>query len=416
MESPNLANYGIILLDLHYRMNVFESEIANEYLVISLPTMKLSRSHIESCLKDSKLNRDQFQLDDENLSGLDLSGLDLSGVSFRRTNLIGTNLCGATLTEAVLTNSDLSDAKLITANLFKANLAAANLDRANLMAANLEKANLTDSKCNEANFIIASLRNATLDGGNFEQAHLNGTDFRGCILSNINLDGIFYNHLTKWPDGFDPKLAKGRYNKDIDRKLSELYRIYNSALVSRNTVSSISFKVPETFRSKRARIRTLEYVGEQIKARESEWDIVRKMELRSDTGKELQCAFIEWLKVLEKLAFSKIKEERLALKQQKNHLEAVLWESYIKHKDSFPLPVLYSCKWFTSGKQDDVIIKYQTLRSFISKKQFIRFHEKCCREFYNDNVCTYRMLVMLLIILMLAVAFVSIFFWPGNLK
>lgn len=378
--------------------------------------MKFSRSQIELYLNNSKVSGNQLQLDNEDLSGLDLSGLDLSGVSFRRTNLTGTNLCGAILTNAVLTDSNLTEANLITANLFNANLATSYLDRANLMAANLERTNLTDAKCNESNFIVASLRNAILNGAIFKRAHLNGTDFRGCNFKNADLDGAFYNHFTEWPDNFDAQSFKGKYSRDVDPKLSELYKIYFSVLMPRNPTSSVSENVLETSRSKQARMRKLQYFEEQIKVRESEWDIVRQVELKSDTGKELERAFADWLKVLDKLACSKSKDERSVLNQQKGHLEAILWESYIKHKEAFPLPVLYSCKWLPSELPNSINVEYRTLQRFTSKQQFFRLHEKCYHESRCVENYTRWIFGSLFIILIVVIAILVISFGLGSVN
>jgi hypothetical protein len=97
-----------------------------------------------------------------NLNGADLSGLDLNGANLMGADLVETNLSGANLSEAMLGGADLRR---------------------------------------------ANLRGATLAGAGLVKADLREVDLSQADLSEAVLRGAKYNHMTRWPAGFDPASA-----------------------------------------------------------------------------------------------------------------------------------------------------------------------------------------------------------------
>lgn len=129
-----------------------------------------------------------------------LRSSDLSGSTWWRIDLNNYNLNGYTLRSASFPESDLIGANLVGADLTKARFRGANLTRANLKQATLRGADLT--ACILAH---AKLQSADLSGAKLKQAVLAGADLSGAKMTGIDLKRSFYDHMTKWPTGFDPK-------------------------------------------------------------------------------------------------------------------------------------------------------------------------------------------------------------------
>jgi hypothetical protein len=110
---------------------------------------------------------------------VDVTGSCLAGVMVFPAHLKGAILRQSDLTKAILPRSDLREAIMWSANFTGANLRSADLSDANLV-------------------------DADLDGADLSGANLNGADLRTETIAYANLDGIFYDPSTKWPDGFSP--------------------------------------------------------------------------------------------------------------------------------------------------------------------------------------------------------------------
>lgn len=169
--------------------------------------------------------------------------------TFSGANLLGANLAGINLVEANLKNVDLKFANLERADLFLANLRGADLGGANLKwakpwCANFEGAFLFLADLTGASLLMANLAGANLVGANLEgadlleasfmganlgEANLKGADLGKANLTEVNLRGAnlseaLYDHNTRWPDDFDPKLVGAVNGDELNEKEWEEWR------------------------------------------------------------------------------------------------------------------------------------------------------------------------------------------------
>jgi uncharacterized protein YjbI with pentapeptide repeats len=179
-------------------------------------------------------------LEGANLRGADLAGIDLGhpdwthpdnielfvclgGADLREANLTSANLSfvdftGANLNGANLSNANLKRAQFDHANLSEVNLSGANLEIAWLQYTNLRKANLSGANLDCAHLDSAKLDGVILRGAILTQVNLSDTDLRNTDLRDVNMERVYYNDSTQWPDGFDP-VASGAiliYHDDSD--------------------------------------------------------------------------------------------------------------------------------------------------------------------------------------------------------
>ncbi|HEY9825842.1 MAG TPA: pentapeptide repeat-containing protein [Stenomitos sp.] len=124
------------------------------------------------------MNRTQIQekyaAGDRNFQEFDLSGVDLSGLDLRHADFRGSDLYGAKLMDSLLTNANLSG----NTNLAYADLRGSDLSHSNLSGANLE----------------------------------------GARLEGTITQGIIYSSTTKFPVGFDPRIAGAISIQEIERQ------------------------------------------------------------------------------------------------------------------------------------------------------------------------------------------------------
>ncbi|MBF6298828.1 pentapeptide repeat-containing protein [Nocardia amamiensis] len=163
-----------------------------------------------TCLSGMQLNAANLtrtELRYANLTQADLAFANLVGVQFDGANLTRAHLGGADVScakdsDGVWSCASLDEANLTEAHLADAHLTAATFVRANLADADLARANLTD-----ANLLGANLTGANLVGADLTNAQL--TDrFTGTGTLDANLTDIYYDHATRWPDGFTPPKSR----------------------------------------------------------------------------------------------------------------------------------------------------------------------------------------------------------------
>lgn len=188
--------------------------IGVDLMGVDLRRAKLIKANLAAAnLSEADLRGADLEL--VNLSGADLSNADLRLAKLARANLTKANLVGARLDEAVLSddiNEGYRTSWLPRAKLTKADLENANFNKTNSQGANLSEANLTGSSLREA-----KLKGANLCRADLTDADLRGNrhDFRGSFVTDLTatnleetiLNGVKYNHETKWPEGFDPSKA-----------------------------------------------------------------------------------------------------------------------------------------------------------------------------------------------------------------
>ena len=125
---------------------------------------------------------------DQDLSGERLRELDFSGADFS-----GANLRGAAFNKADLRNANLSGLDLSEEDMF---------NFADLSGANLSGANLSGADLRNVNFSGANLKGANLAG-----VDLSGLDLSKSDLTGADLKGVTADTDTRWPEGFDSKVA-----------------------------------------------------------------------------------------------------------------------------------------------------------------------------------------------------------------
>ena len=212
-------------------------------------------------LRKANLRRGYFQKGSLNYAHFD--GADLCGANFNWAQLRQAQFEGADLSQAFFNNAFLWRANLNSARLFQANFDAAflidascdgaDLSRASLIGANLRGTRFTRAAldgalltgalydgltrwpkeyepvgalfigpgCDMSNLDLsrASFHNADLKRANFSNSLLKSADFsnadlwfadfRGADLSDANLKGalsdqLYYDSMTKWPEGGKP--------------------------------------------------------------------------------------------------------------------------------------------------------------------------------------------------------------------
>lgn len=117
-------------------------------------------------------------------------------------NLAGLQLNGADFQSAKMTRADLAFADLSGANLFGANLDHATAGFAILSGTNLAYARLAGTSLTYADLSGADLLNADLSGADLSGADLSRAILTNATLTSVKLDGICYDWLTVWPEGF----------------------------------------------------------------------------------------------------------------------------------------------------------------------------------------------------------------------
>lgn len=118
-----------------------------------------------------------------------------------------------------LSGEDLSNLRMKKYNMKNADLSRSYLQEASFQSADLTSANLRSAYINHSDFSFACLRGTTMwrarvFNSNFGYANLQDADlrygvimnsnFKSANLTSINLQGVYYDKLTIWPDHFDP--------------------------------------------------------------------------------------------------------------------------------------------------------------------------------------------------------------------
>lgn len=153
---------------------------------------KIRKGIVIRFLKEADLiNEKKFVI---SLAGIDFRDTDLHRAGLQNLDFTNTNFIGANFDEASLEGTSLANANFSQSSLKNTNLKRANLKETNFSDADLSQANLDESK-----LIKANLKGATLKG-----AKLRGD------LTGIKLENAIYDKDTKWPEGFDPRLAGAR--------------------------------------------------------------------------------------------------------------------------------------------------------------------------------------------------------------
>ena len=84
-----------------------------------------------------------------------------------------------------------------------ANLCGFNLNGADLCDADLREANLKGTDLRFADLCKTQLAGANLQDANLQSANLKNTNLQEVNLKGAHLEESFYDHETKWPEGFD---------------------------------------------------------------------------------------------------------------------------------------------------------------------------------------------------------------------
>jgi uncharacterized protein YjbI with pentapeptide repeats len=141
---------------------------------------------------------------------------------------------GEKLENIDLSNFSLDKIKFAGTTLKNANLKGADLSGSDLSYSSLEGANLQDTDLYLTCFTYADLRNTNLSGARIINTFLDGADLSGCDLSNANVDfrdwhrytythsPIFYDKLTKFPNGFQPKEYNFKKSRFISPKREDI--------------------------------------------------------------------------------------------------------------------------------------------------------------------------------------------------
>lgn len=168
--------------------------------------------------------------DDADLSDADLSGAYIGKCSFRRAMLRRSCLSWVEaevffpadqstvdFTDAVMTECDLTCAKLERCVMHGAKLAQARLVEANFGKGDLSGADLSGIYGHKVSFHKANLRGAILRGADLTQADLEGADLSGVDLRDVRLDSAHTSDETVWPQGFDERTARERFQMSYYR-------------------------------------------------------------------------------------------------------------------------------------------------------------------------------------------------------
>jgi uncharacterized protein YjbI with pentapeptide repeats len=145
--------------------------------------------------KALKVNLNNFDLSNFDLSGTILIAAELNGTNFSSANLSGAGLSRAKLRGANFTGTNLSGAYLGQADLSQANLCGADLRAANFTWATFGGTHFKEAKnLNKADFTSATFRYIDLSGANLSEAsldltHFEQVDFRNANLRKANLCG-----------------------------------------------------------------------------------------------------------------------------------------------------------------------------------------------------------------------------------
>jgi hypothetical protein len=147
------------------------------------------------------------ELDDDEL-GIRRSRVSVTGPRPGRRELRALRQQPAGLRKHDLRRADLRGWALAGVDLSEVDLSHARLRRADLQGASLARARL-----DYADLSGADLRGADLDGVTFLETDLGGADLRGVDLRHAgqlpmaNVRGCKTDQTTRWPPGFDPRLA-----------------------------------------------------------------------------------------------------------------------------------------------------------------------------------------------------------------
>lgn len=183
-----------------------------------LTRIDLTRTHLQGVTFDNaKLV--EVKLAGKNLAGLSFVGSDLTGADLSDTDLRGSRLSGANLSGARLVGSNLAGAWLNLADLTGADLRNTNLAGANLLGANLASSDLSDSQLTGGNLIGAHVNGTNLVGADLTDSRLLASELLPIdlltdpilqelnqlqqfeIITDVDLSGVRFNRLTKWPMG-----------------------------------------------------------------------------------------------------------------------------------------------------------------------------------------------------------------------
>ncbi|WP_067466678.1 pentapeptide repeat-containing protein [Nocardia amamiensis] len=162
-----------------------------------------------TCLSGMQLNAANLtrtELGYANLTHAELAFANLVGAQLDRASLTGAHLGGVNLSCARDSGGSLSCASLGEANLTEASLSDADLTGAAFVRANLTNAQLARANLTDANLLGANLTGANLVGADLTNAQLTATFTTGTL--DANLTDIYYDHATRWPEGFTPPKSR----------------------------------------------------------------------------------------------------------------------------------------------------------------------------------------------------------------
>jgi len=120
--------------------------------------------------------------------------------------LRGADLEGMAAPLAQLQGIDLTEAKLYWASLGDADLSFANFSGADLRGASLDRARCRGTSFERANLSFDNLGGRTI---------LRGADLSTAKLDGCNLTGAVYDDATRFPQGFDPTMARMVHVDDL---------------------------------------------------------------------------------------------------------------------------------------------------------------------------------------------------------
>ena len=117
----------------------------------------------------------------------------------------------------IIKKKNFSYEKLIDANFKKAKLKSINFSNSSIIDSDfwlseIKNCNFSKSQITNSVFSDVDLRKAKFDFSklvncNLSHTDLRGMDFKNTLFKNINLRDAIYDHKTKWPKKFNPKLC-----------------------------------------------------------------------------------------------------------------------------------------------------------------------------------------------------------------
>ncbi|MEL6346783.1 MAG: pentapeptide repeat-containing protein [Myxococcota bacterium] len=133
---------------------------------------------------------------------IDLRGARLSEISLTQLTDQELFLEYASLHHATLSEVTLKDGRLRGATFNESTLSRCNFEGADLAGADFYRATLTDINVQSADLQGASFEGAHLQNVDFRHADLRGADLSTAIFGTVQLQDVYWDALTRWPDDF----------------------------------------------------------------------------------------------------------------------------------------------------------------------------------------------------------------------